>query len=166
MMLSGTFVYLFLYIFKYMYICIYVYGYAWKRYVNIDMYKYICTMNSFECCTLPSCQILSITIFKVTSRFIGHEMNSSEIFFCFINFWISFIGSCCIGYSMGMMIALIYKHVDFSNHRLSAVSLFVCIVYIPFFLAEVLQLSGIVTILFCGIASRRYINKNLPQNAR
>jgi sodium/hydrogen exchanger 8 len=109
---------------------------------------------------------ISITIFKVTSRFIGHEMNSSEMLFCFINFWISFIGSCLIGYSMGMMIALIYKHVDFSHHRLSAVSLFVCTVYIPFFLAEVLQLSGIVTILFCGIASRRYINKNLPQNAR
>ena len=109
---------------------------------------------------------ISITIFKVTSRFIGHEMNWSEILFCFMNFWISFVGSCFIGYIMGIMIALLYKYIDFSHHRLSAVSLFLSTVYIPFFLAEVLQLSGIVTILFCGIASRRYINKNLPSNSR
>ena len=93
-------------------------------------------------------------------------MESSDILYCFINFWICFIGSCCIGYFLGVMTAVIYKYVDFKNHRLSAVSLFVSTVYIPFLLSEVLQLSGIVTILFSGIASRRYINKNLDSESR
>jgi NhaP-type Na+/H+ or K+/H+ antiporter len=64
------------------------------------------------------------------------------------------------------MTALLYKHVEFKNHKLAAISLFVSTVYIPFLLSEVLQLSGIVTILFSGIASRRYINKNLSSDAR
>ena len=36
----------------------------------------------------------------------------------------------------------------------------------PFLLAEALQLSGIVAILFSGIAARRYICKNISEKAR
>jgi NhaP-type Na+/H+ or K+/H+ antiporter len=93
-------------------------------------------------------------------------MESNDILYCFVNFWICFIGSCLIGYFLGVMTALLYKHVEFKNHKLAAISLFVSTVYIPFLLSEVLQLSGIVTILFSGIASRRYINKNLSSDAR
>lgn len=93
-------------------------------------------------------------------------MESHDILYCFVNFWICFIGSCLIGYFLGVMTALLYKHVEFKNHKLAAISLFVSTVYIPFLLSEVLQLSGIVTILFSGIASRRYINKNLSSDAR
>ena len=109
---------------------------------------------------------IAITVFRVTLKFVGYEMESIDILYCFINFWIYLIGSCFIGYFLGVMTALIYKYVDFKNHKLSAVSLFVSTVYIPFLLSEVLQLSGIVTILFSGIASRRYINKNLSSEAR
>ena len=93
-------------------------------------------------------------------------MGSNDILYCFVNFNICFIGSCFIGYSLGVLTAVLYKHVEFKNHKLAAVSLFVSTVYIPFLLSEVLQLSGIVTILFSGIASRRYINKNLSSDAR
>lgn len=109
---------------------------------------------------------IAITVFRVTLKFVGYDMESSDILFCFLNFWIIFIGSCAIGYSLGVMTALVYKYVDFKNHKLSAVSLFVSTVYIPFLLSEVFQLSGIVTILFSGIASRKYINKNLTSDAR
>jgi NhaP-type Na+/H+ or K+/H+ antiporter len=93
-------------------------------------------------------------------------MDSYEILFCFINFFISLIGSCCIGCFLGTTIALIYKYIDYKRHRLSAVSLFISTVYIPFFLAEVLQLSGIVSILFTGIAASWYINTYLPSGAK
>jgi NhaP-type Na+/H+ or K+/H+ antiporter len=90
-------------------------------------------------------------------------MDSYDILFCFINFFITLIGSCSIGCFLGIIIALIYKYIDFKHHRLSAVSLFISTVYIPFFLAEILQISGIVTILFTGIASSWYINKHLSK---
>jgi sodium/hydrogen exchanger 8 len=109
---------------------------------------------------------IAITVFRVTSKFVGYDMEPLDVFYCFINFWICFVGSCFIGYALGVMIALIYKVIDFRHHKLAAVSLFVSTIYIPFLLSEVLQLSGIVTCMFSGIASRRYINKNLTMDTR
>ena len=109
---------------------------------------------------------IAITVFKVSSKFIGYEMTSADMLQCVINFWIILIGSCIIGYALGLLTALLYRLVDFKNHRLPAVALFVSTVYIPFFLAEALQLSGIVAILFSGIASRRYVNKNISVDSR
>ena len=40
------------------------------------------------------------------------------------------------------------------------------LIYMPFFLSEMLQLSGIVTILFAGISARRYANKNISDNLK
>lgn len=45
------------------------------------------------------------------------------------------------------------------------VSIFITIVYVPFLLAEALQLNGIVTIVFSGISARRYIKKNISDKA-
>lgn len=40
------------------------------------------------------------------------------------------------------------------------------VVYVPFFLSEMLQFSGIVTVFFTGIAARRYVNKNITDNIK
>jgi hypothetical protein len=48
--------------------------------------------------------------------------------------------------------------VRFPHNKVVPVAVFVCTVYIPFLLSEMLQLSGIVTIFFSGIAARRYCN--------
>ena len=39
-------------------------------------------------------------------------------------------------------------------------------VYIPFLLSEMLQLSGIITILFTGMSARKFTNKNLSSSIR
>eukprot|EP00597_Dinobryon_sp_UTEXLB2267_P001206 CAMPEP_0170073510 /NCGR_PEP_ID=MMETSP0019_2-20121128/10914_1 /TAXON_ID=98059 /ORGANISM="Dinobryon sp., Strain UTEXLB2267" /LENGTH=755 /DNA_ID=CAMNT_0010283085 /DNA_START=68 /DNA_END=2335 /DNA_ORIENTATION=+ len=47
------------------------------------------------------------------------------------------------------------------------VGLLLCtVVYVPFFLSEMLQFSGIVTVLFTGISARRYVNKNITDNVK
>lgn len=40
-------------------------------------------------------------------------------------------------------------------------SLFLGSAYIPFFISEMCQLSGIITILFTGITARKFTNKNI-----
>ena len=44
--------------------------------------------------------------------------------------------------------------------------LYVPIMYIPFLLAEIARLSGIVTVLFAGITAKRYIEPNLSRSTR
>jgi sodium/hydrogen exchanger 8 len=109
---------------------------------------------------------IAITVFKVTAKFVGYTMTGKDIVTCFVNFCICFAGSCVIGYVLGILTALCYRYIDFKTHKLSAVALFVSTMYIPFLLAEALQLSGIVSVLFSGIAARRYVNKNLSVEAR
>jgi NhaP-type Na+/H+ or K+/H+ antiporter len=69
------------------------------------------------------------------------------------------------------------------DNNLAVMGLFISTIYIPFFISgklnfliiifltnerfvETLQLSGIVTILFSGIASRRYGSKNISSTLR
>ena len=84
----------------------------------------------------------------------------------FVNFIIVFLGSFSIGYCFGLFSALLFKHFDFQNNKLIVVSVFINVVYIPYFLAEFFELSGIVTIIFTGISAKRYINKNISQSSK
>lgn len=82
-------------------------------------------------------------------------------------FCIIFLSSCLIGYGLGIFSAYLFKVlVHLHSDDLAILGVFCSTVYIPFLLAETLQLSGIVTILFTGIASRRYTSKNVAPSLR
>jgi len=53
------------------------------------------------------------------------------------------------------------KKVDMRHTPVLELSLFFLTMYMPFFIAELFELSGIVTILFTGISARRYASGNL-----
>ena len=80
-----------------------------------------------------------------------------------IDFAIVSIGSLCLGVISGLVAGLVLKSVDLRETWLLELSLFMLVMYLPFFVAEVLHLSGIVTILFCGISARRYAEPNLSR---
>mmetsp|Transcript_23901 Transcript_23901/g.24496 ORF Transcript_23901/g.24496 Transcript_23901/m.24496 type:complete len:590 (-) Transcript_23901:340-2109(-) len=109
---------------------------------------------------------VAITLFRTTGKFVGVQIGAEEGFIAFVDFVLSFVGSVIIGYVLGLFSAWIFKTIDMSHHRLVLVSVFVGMVYIPFFLAEALQLSGIVTILFGAITARRYSAQNMPPGAK
>ena len=109
---------------------------------------------------------IAITVFRVTSKFVGYDMTLHDVLLCFANFVIMFLTSSFLGYVFGIISALLFRVVDFTHDKLASVAVFVGLVYIPFFLSEMLQLSGIVTILFAGISCRRYVNKNISMDAR
>lgn len=109
---------------------------------------------------------VAITLFKTTSKYIGDEITHYHGLVAFADFVITCVGSTVIGYFMGLIFAWIFKVIDFSQHRLLLVTLFVAMVYIPFLLSETLQLSGILTILFSAVSARRYISHNIPPPAQ
>ena len=93
-------------------------------------------------------------------------MTQTQILQSIITFIFVFISSCLIGYFSGIITALIYRFTDFNKKQtLLNVGIYISTVYLPYLLSDALQLSGIVTILFTGIASRRYINKNISRDA-
>mmetsp|Transcript_15307 Transcript_15307/g.35288 ORF Transcript_15307/g.35288 Transcript_15307/m.35288 type:complete len:676 (-) Transcript_15307:368-2395(-) len=79
----------------------------------------------------------------------------------FIDLFSNFVGSSLLGTFGGCCAAFLFKQIDMRQNRLVEISVYVLLVYIPFLIAEILHLSGIVTILFTGVAANRYIVPNL-----
>ena len=80
-----------------------------------------------------------------------------------LGFFYDSVCSPILGIAVGIFAAMIFKWADMRETPLLELSLFVLIMYVPFLIAEMLDLSGIVTILFTGMAARAYVVPNLSE---
>ena len=108
---------------------------------------------------------VAIVLFESFSKFVARENTYTTIAlgvgqFLF-DFFLNSVGSLFLGCLSGLLTALLFKQIDFRKNRLVEISLFLLMIYIPFLLAEILHISGIVTILFTGISANRYVVPNL-----
>ncbi|EGD76950.1 sodium/hydrogen exchanger [Salpingoeca rosetta] len=94
---------------------------------------------------------------------LGHRKAiSSAVFFTVIKeFLLASVGSAAIGVVFGLLGALALKHVELRSWPALEFSLFVIFAYLPYALAEALDLSGIMAILFGGITHAHYTRFNL-----
>ena len=107
-----------------------------------------------------------VVAYRVLSKYIGTSIAMQEIAIVVLReFSITLLLSLWLGYSCGLAVALFLKdcgHFPGRRHdRLVTVSILICHVYLPFLLAEAVELSGIVAIVAASISSRRYASKNL-----
>ncbi|CAD6184193.1 unnamed protein product [Caenorhabditis auriculariae] len=72
-----------------------------------------------------------------------------------------FFLSALLGVSIGLMSALLFKHVDLRKTPSLEFALMLVFAYIPYGFAEALSLSGIMAILFCGITMAQYTQHNV-----
>ncbi|CAJ0961274.1 unnamed protein product, partial [Mesorhabditis belari] len=76
-------------------------------------------------------------------------------------FLIMFTVSALLGAAIGLLSALLFKHVDLRRTPSLELALLMVFAYIPYGLAESLSLSGIMAILFCGITMSQYTQNNI-----
>jgi len=111
---------------------------------------------------------VGLVLFHAFSQFVSPHNEVDEMFWAFVqfllDFCIDFIGSLCLGFFSGAGAAVLLKQIDMRQTPLLELSLYILVMYVPFFLAEIMELSGIVTILFTGIAAKRYAVPNLSPN--
>ncbi|CAI5438087.1 unnamed protein product [Caenorhabditis angaria] len=95
------------------------------------------------------------------------SMPASEIFSsAFITFTEMFFLSAILGISVGLLSALLFKHVDLRKTPSLEFALLLICSYIPYGFAESLNLSGIMAILFCGITMSQYTRHNVSPIAQ
>lgn len=111
---------------------------------------------------------VGLVLFEALAHLIEHHASNDyelhvgqEVMQFLFDFVSGFIGSLCLGTMFGLIFAYLLKKVDMRSTPLLELCLYVVIMYFPFVVAEILRLSGIVTVLFTGIAAKRYAVSNL-----
>ena len=107
---------------------------------------------------------VAIVLFRTFSSFLKEGSEPITVSAAAANFVVIFCGSTLIGWVSGCCSSLLFKHIDSSHNRPTEMICFGLVMYLPFLLAEYFELSGIVSILFTGIACKHYTFRNL--NAR
>ncbi|KAJ3427518.1 sodium/hydrogen exchanger [Anaeramoeba flamelloides] len=77
-----------------------------------------------------------------------------------------FLGSIAIGSLFGFLTALLLKHIKIQDFPLLESTVTFLLAWMSFFLAEEIGLSGIASILFCGIIDAHYSFNNLSEKSQ
>ncbi|EQC31405.1 sodium/hydrogen exchanger 3 [Saprolegnia diclina VS20] len=109
---------------------------------------------------------VAIVLFASFSKFIGNAFTASAIPLAVMDFFFIFVGSTLVGVLFGMLSALLFKHYDFKGCLFHEVAIYVMFSYLPFSVCNVFDLSGVVAILFTGIAMKHYTCNNLTEEGK
>lgn len=109
---------------------------------------------------------VSIVLTNTAEGFFSQSGNSSvsgwEIFIQALGYFLKmFFGSAALGTLTGLISAVFLKHFDLRKTPSLEFGMMLIFAYLPYGLAEGIQLSGIMSILFAGIAMSHYTHHNL-----
>ncbi|KRX09063.1 hypothetical protein PPERSA_01950 [Pseudocohnilembus persalinus] len=117
---------------------------------------------------------VSIILFETT---VESRENQTDTMMAILKFVYVFLGSILLGVTIGLLCAYILKHREQKRQDVQSLNkesqntrettiLFV-VPYVSYFISEGLGMSGIVSIMFCGISMARYALMNVdPQTRR
>lgn len=108
---------------------------------------------------------VAIVLFRVFGRYYGKKSDSSNmnISAALGEFVVVSLGSVVVGVIIGMLCSLLFKKTllrDYPSYEIGLVFLFA---YGSYALAEAIELSGIMSLFFCGIIMAHYNSYNLSE---
>mmetsp|Transcript_1857 Transcript_1857/g.3324 ORF Transcript_1857/g.3324 Transcript_1857/m.3324 type:complete len:592 (-) Transcript_1857:2356-4131(-) len=111
---------------------------------------------------------VALVLFRTFSNFVENNHNifnvAVDLIALVLDFTYTFAGSFVLGILCGVGVGVLLKKVNMKKTALYELCLYVLVMYLPYFLATILHLSGIVTILFTGISAKRYAAQNLSRS--
>jgi len=132
-----------------------------KLKANVDLYSLVFGESALN-------DAVAIVLYRTLIGF-KCSITPTQIAMAFVQFVVIFAGSTFVGISVAVFSALITKHCRMRDNEeffFYEVTVLCCFPYMAFMLGEALQLSGIVAILFCGIAMSHYTYDNLSHDAQ
>ncbi|KAH7927551.1 sodium/hydrogen exchanger [Leucogyrophana mollusca] len=99
---------------------------------------------------------VSIVMYETLTQFHGTEIFISSIFHGIGIFLLSFSVSMALGVSFGLAMSLVLKHSSLSLYPSIESCLVALCAYTCYFFSNGLSMSGIVSLLFCGITLKHY----------
>uniref|UniRef100_A0A0D9XUS0 Cation/H+ exchanger transmembrane domain-containing protein n=1 Tax=Leersia perrieri TaxID=77586 RepID=A0A0D9XUS0_9ORYZ len=109
----------------------------------------------------------SVVLFNAIQNFDLANFSSVKFLQFIGNFLYLFATSTFLGVAAGLLSAYIIKKLYFGRHSTDReVSIMMLMAYLSYMLAELLDLSGILTVFFCGIVMSHYTWHNVTESSR
>ncbi|CAK7348238.1 unnamed protein product [Dovyalis caffra] len=109
----------------------------------------------------------SVVLFNAILRFDLSHISSSSALQLLGNFLYLFATSTLLGITVGLASAYIIKKLYFGRHSTDReVALMILMAYLSYVMAELFNLSGILTVFFCGILMSHYTWHNVTESSR
>ncbi|XP_065851794.1 sodium/hydrogen exchanger 1-like [Euphorbia lathyris] len=109
----------------------------------------------------------SIVLYNAVESLNASNIDATTALKLLGNFLYLFFTSTALGIVVGLLSAFIIKTLYFGRHSTDReVALMMLMAYISYLIAELLNLSGILTIFFCGIVMSHYTWHNVTESSR
>ncbi|WOG99663.1 hypothetical protein DCAR_0519017 [Daucus carota subsp. sativus] len=109
----------------------------------------------------------SVVLFNSIQKINVDHFNAHAAFTLIGDFFYLFFTSTCLGVATGLLAALILKGLYFGKHSsVREVALMMLMAYLSYMLAELLDLSGILTVFFSGVIMSHYAWHNVTESSR
>ena len=109
---------------------------------------------------------ISIVMFETCQKFHGHPVGFSSFFEGIGLFLMTFTVSTVIGMLVGILVALILKHSHIRRYPQIETCLVLLFAYESYFFSNGAHMSGIVSLLFCGITLKHYAYFNMSRRTQ
>ncbi|XP_062189430.1 sodium/hydrogen exchanger 1 [Phragmites australis] len=109
----------------------------------------------------------SVVLFNALQNFDLNKIDVAVVLKFLGNFCYLFLSSTFLGVFTGLLSAYIIKKLYIGRHSTDReVALMMLMAYLSYMLAELLDLSGILTVFFCGIVMSHYTWHNVTESSR
>ncbi|KAG6550215.1 hypothetical protein Mapa_008175 [Marchantia paleacea] len=109
----------------------------------------------------------SVVLFRAVQKFNFDDFTGLEALLILGNFIYLFLTSTLLGVMTGLLSAYIIKTLYFGRHSTDReIAIMTLMAYLSYILAELFQLSGILTVFFCGIVMSHYTWHNVTERSR
>jgi len=109
---------------------------------------------------------VAIVLYRTLLGFVSHPFTAGTFFLAIGQFLLIFVGSMAFGIIIALISALFFKYTMIDKYPYLESAVVALFGYSSYLLAEGSSLSGIVAILFCGIAMGQYTFENLSKESQ
>nr|XP_046273358.1 sodium/hydrogen exchanger 3-like isoform X3 [Scatophagus argus] len=109
---------------------------------------------------------VTVVLFNVFDAFVslgGSQIDAMEIIKGIISFFVVAFGGSLLGFVFGLLISLLTRCTK--NIQIIEPGFVFVLGYLSYLTAEMLSLSAILSIVFCGICCQKYINSNMDEKS-
>ncbi|MEQ2300311.1 hypothetical protein AMECASPLE_024106 [Ameca splendens] len=109
---------------------------------------------------------VTVVLFNVFDAFVslgGGAIDAKEIIKGIVSFFVVAFGGSLLGFVFGLLVSLLTRCTK--NIQIIEPGFIFVLGYLAYLTAEMLSLSSILSIVFCGICCQKYINSNMNENS-